>query len=302
MGEDLTLVHVYPQLLGTYGDRGNVLALVHRARGRGLAVRVVDVGLDESLPRTADLYVLGGGEDVAQAARRPLPVRGRPRGGRARRWRPPSPCVPASSCWRARSSTVTDGRLRASACSTSTAKRLPRRAVGEVVSEPIGLPGATTLTGYENHRGSARLGPAARPLGRVVSGVGNGHGQAEGVQQGTVVATYLHGPALVRNPWLADELLTRAAGPLAAYDDGPIEELRAERLAAADPRAAAFPPAPLTAADGHASRAATTSSSTSSGSEPESSTAEWNFWTSKRSPWRCSASARIRWISSRPIM
>ena len=51
-----------------------------------------------------------------------------------------------------------------------------------------------------------------------------------------MIATYLHGPALVRNPWLADELLARAAGPLPAYDDETVEELRAERLAAADPR------------------------------------------------------------------
>jgi CobQ-like glutamine amidotransferase family enzyme len=51
-----------------------------------------------------------------------------------------------------------------------------------------------------------------------------------------VLATYLHGPALVRNPWLADELLGRAAGPLSPYDDGLVDELRAERLAAADPR------------------------------------------------------------------
>ena len=79
---------------------------------------------------------------------------------------------------------------------------------------------APTLTGYENHRGTARLGPGARPLGSIVAGVGNGDGLTEGVQQGTVVATYLHGPALVRNPWLADELLARAAGPLSPYDDG----------------------------------------------------------------------------------
>ncbi len=239
MGEALTLVHVYPQLLGTYGDRGNVLALVHRARGRGLAVRVVDVGLDEALPRTADLYVLGGGEDAAQLlAARCLLADDRVA---AVLVGAPTFAVCAGLQLLARSFLDGDGRptpglgLLDVECG-----RLERRAVGEVVTEPVGLPGATTLTGYENHRGSARLGPAARPLGRVVSGVGNGDGQTEGAQQGTVLATYLHGPALVRNPWLADELLARAAGPLAAYDDGPIEELRAERLAAADPRRRRF--------------------------------------------------------------
>jgi CobQ-like glutamine amidotransferase family enzyme len=66
--------------------------------------------------------------------------------------------------------------------------------------------------------------------------VGNEDVRAEGVQQGHVLATCLHGPVLVRNPALADLVLTRAAGPLSAYDDPDVERLRAERLDVADPR------------------------------------------------------------------
>src|SRR3954453_5062703 len=66
MADELTIVHVLPDLLGTYGDGGNVLALTHRAAARGLSCRVVEVGLDAALPRTGDLYVIGGGEDSAQ--------------------------------------------------------------------------------------------------------------------------------------------------------------------------------------------------------------------------------------------
>jgi CobQ-like glutamine amidotransferase family enzyme len=235
MREALTIVHVYPQLLGTYGDRGNVLALVHRARGRGLGVRVVEVGLDEPLPRTGDLYVLGGGEDAAQL----LAARYLLTDDRATEILAGTTtfAVCAGLQLLSRSFLDADGRPTPGLGLLDVdCDRLPRRAVGEVVTEPVGLPEAPTLTGYENHRGNARLGPEARPLGRIVSGVGNGDGRTEGAQQGSIVATYLHGPALVRNPWLADELLTRAAGPLAAYDDAPIDELRAERLAEADPR------------------------------------------------------------------
>ena len=77
------------------------------------------------------------------------------------------------------------------------------------------------------------LGPEARPLGRLVHGVGNGDERTEGGVQGGVVATYLHGPVLVRNPALADHLLERSTGPLAAYDDELAEQLRRERLASA---------------------------------------------------------------------
>lgn len=235
MGEALTIVHVYPELLGTYGDRGNVLALVHRAEARGVPVRVIDVGLDQPLPRTGDLYVLGGGEDSAQV----LAARCLFADDRAAAVLEAAPTFAVCAGLQLLARSFLDGHgLPASGLGLLDVDcdRLPVRAVGEIVTEPVGLTGAPTFSGYENHLGTARLGREARALGRLVVGVGNGDELTEGAQQGSVVATYLHGPALVRNPWLADELLTRAAGPLAAYDDRTVEELRAERLAAADPR------------------------------------------------------------------
>jgi CobQ-like glutamine amidotransferase family enzyme len=235
VADELTIVHVLPDLLGTYGDRGNVLALTHRAEARGVACRVVEVGLDARVPRTADLYVLGGGEDSAQllAARTLL-----------------ADDLVAAVLGAHTTLAVCAGlQLLAHGFEDSAGTRhqglglldvecgrLEERAVGEVVTEPVDLPEVPSLTGYENHRGSARLHGSARPLGRVVAGVGNGHDDLEGVQQGHVIATYLHGPVLVRNPALADLLLSRAAGPLPDYEDPEVEELREERLDDADPR------------------------------------------------------------------
>jgi CobQ-like glutamine amidotransferase family enzyme len=102
-----------------------------------------------------------------------------------------------------------------------------------VVAESVGVPGLPTLSGYENHQGNAALGPGARPLGRVTRGVGNGDGSTEGAVQGNVVATYLHGPVLVRNPALADHLLGQVTGPLDAVPDEAVERLRRERIEAA---------------------------------------------------------------------
>ena len=234
MPDDLTVVHVYPELLGTYGDRGNLLALVHRAEARGLRCRVVEVAVDAGLPRLADVYVVGGGEDSAQllAARALLADRQAPVVLGAH----PTLAVCAGLQLLARSFEDGQGRVhRGLGLLDVTCGRLPERAVGEVVSEPAGLD-LPTLTGYENHSGTAELHDGAEPLGRLVAGTGNGDGRSEGVQQGHVLATYLHGPVLVRNPALADLLLTRAAGPLAPYDDPDVDRLRAERLDAADPR------------------------------------------------------------------
>jgi CobQ-like glutamine amidotransferase family enzyme len=106
--------------------------------------------------------------------------------------------------------------------------RLPGpRAVGELLADsPMGV-----LTGYENHGGRTVLGPAAKPLARVREGVGNGDAGGDGAVQGSVIATYLHGPALARNPQLADHLLRLVVGDLSPLDDREEEELRAERLA-----------------------------------------------------------------------
>ncbi len=235
MADALTIVHVYPELLGTYGDRGNALALLHRARARGITGRVVDVGLDEPVPTSGDIYVLGGGEDSAQV----LAARSLFADDAAASvfLGAPTLAVCAGLQLLSRSFLDAAGEPRPGLGLLDVdCDRLPARAVGEIVTEPDDLPEVPTLTGYENHRGGAWLGPEARPLGRLVVGVGNGDARTEGAVQGTVVATYLHGPVLVRNPALADLLLTRALGHLPAYHDQTVEQLRAERLDAADPR------------------------------------------------------------------
>ena len=235
MVDRIAIVHVYPDLLGTYGDRGNVLALTHRAEARGLRCRVVEVGLDDPLPRTGDIYVIGGGEDSAQL----LAARSLLSDDLSAAVLGAHPCLAVCAGLQLLSRSVedADGRPQPGLGLLDVeCGRLDTRAVGEVVAEPVDLAGVPTLTGYENHRGSARLRGPAQPLARVVAGVGNGHDRSEGVQQGHVIATYLHGPVLVRNPALADLLLTRAAGPLPAYDDTDVERLRDERLDVADPR------------------------------------------------------------------
>jgi CobQ-like glutamine amidotransferase family enzyme len=106
------------------------------------------------------------------------------------------------------------------------------RQIGELVVEPTALD-LPLLTGFENHGGITELGPGAEPLGRVKVGHGNGAGHVEGVVSGRVVGTYLHGPALARNPALADLLLSWVVGALEPLDEPLVDRLRTERLKAA---------------------------------------------------------------------
>ena len=66
MSADLLLVHLYPDLLRTYGDRGNVVALQRRAEWRGFSVEVCAVSRGDRIPEDANLVLIGGGSDRIQ--------------------------------------------------------------------------------------------------------------------------------------------------------------------------------------------------------------------------------------------
>ncbi len=234
---ELTVVLVYPELLGTYGDRGNALALVRRAQLRGLPVRITKVPLGRRLPAFGDVYLLGGGEDAAEL----LALRALVADPSARRVLAEAPAclaVCAGLQILAREFAAADGhREHGLGLLDVICARLPGpRAVGEVLVEPLGIPSLPMLTGYENHQGDAQILVGAEPLGRVMHGVGNGVGigvgRLDGAVQGHIVGTYLHGPVLVRNPALADRLIEWSVGPVAPVHDEAVEQLRAERLAA----------------------------------------------------------------------
>jgi CobQ-like glutamine amidotransferase family enzyme len=84
--------------------------------------------------------------------------------------------------------------------------------IGDVLLECELDPGERqTLAGFENHAGRTYLEDGVEPLGRVLAGFGNdGESGYEGCRVGRAVGTYLHGPLLPRNPWLADWLLAQA--------------------------------------------------------------------------------------------
>jgi CobQ-like glutamine amidotransferase family enzyme len=221
---------IYPDVLGTYGDGGNAVVLARRLEWRGIGAEIVDIRAGDPVPATCDVYVLGGGEDDPQtmaatqlAVDRPLE---RALGDGAAVL---AVCAGYQILGRAFSGGDGGSRPGLGLLDCTTSKSPRRRPVGEILVEPAPELDLPILTGYENHAGQTALGPAARPLGTVMSGVGNGDG-SEGAVQGRVVGTYLHGPALARNPALADLLLSWVVGPLAPLEDAEVEELRRERI------------------------------------------------------------------------
>lgn len=231
---------ILPDVLGTYGDGGNALVLRQRLRMRGHDAEIVETGFGEPVPDSLDIYTLGGGEDTAQmlAARH---MTRHPGLQAAVRRGAPTLAVCAGLQVLGEWFETSDGRrVEGLGLLDATTTPAGARSIGEVVSEPLiaGLTGK--LTGFENHGGATTLGPDAAPLGRVLSGSGNkptATGErVEGGAQGSLIATYLHGPVLARNPELADLLIASALGvdvsalaPLALAE---VDLLRSERLAA----------------------------------------------------------------------
>lgn len=239
---DVSVAVVYPDLLGTYGDGGNAQILVERLRWRGISAEMVTVRLGTPLPASCDMYVLGGGEDAPQSL---AAAELRREGTLASAAAAGAPVLAVCAGLQVIGSRFLTGegvRDGVGLVDAETLRGLPVRAVGELVVDPAPALGLPRLSGYENHAGLTRLGPGVEPFGRVAAGVGNGTPEGvDGFISGHLIGTYLHGPALARNPELADLILGWAVGELPPLDptlDDEARGLRAERLAAVDSGAA----------------------------------------------------------------
>ena len=208
------LCHLYPREMNIYADRGNIAVLGARLRRRGLDLDLHEVGPGEPLPAGgADLLYLGGGQDRDQIA-----VAADLTASKAEDVRTmlDAGAVGLFVCggyqlaghhYRTVAGTTVEGIGVLDITTTAGADRL----IGDIVlhSELGAAPGR--LVGYENHAGRTTLGDGAAALGRVAKGHGNnGRDRTEGAVANRAVGTYLHGPLLPKNPWLADLLLSWA--------------------------------------------------------------------------------------------
>ena len=232
----LRFVRLYPDLLGTYGDDGNATVLAQRARWRGIEATITDVTAGADVPDDAHVYLIGGGEDGPQTSAAALLTesgalhRALDRGAALLAICAGFQLIGASFVGPDGLTTEGVGLL-----DVATHRNTGDRIVGEVTIRSDPDLGVGNLTGYENHAGVTKIGPGARPLGIVTSGIGNGTGdKTEGAWQNRIIATYLHGPVLARNPRLADRLLGWALdidpSELSALDDSIVDALRRDRF------------------------------------------------------------------------
>jgi CobQ-like glutamine amidotransferase family enzyme len=215
-GSGLRLLALYPEQMNIYADRGNILFLQRRCEWRGIPFEYAAAGPSEGFdPAGHDLVYIGGGQDRDQV-------------------------LVAEDMLRTKreaiASAVDDGAALLAVCGgyqllghryqlgdrsiaglgiadLETVREPGPRLIGNVSIEVDIGQGPRVLAGFENHGGRTHLGPTAAPLGRVLHGHGNnGRDGREGVKRHNMIGTYLHGPLLPKNAWLADRLIALAIG------------------------------------------------------------------------------------------
>lgn len=213
---ELRLLALYPEQMNIYADRGNILFLRHRCEWRGISYSYTAGGPGDRLdPGAHDLIYIGGGQDrdqrvvavdLVDTKRQDL------------------------------TSAVDDGAVLLAVCGgyqllghsyqlgeeriaglgladLETVREPGERLIGNVAIEADFGTGPQLIAGFENHGGRTYLGDDAQPLGKVVKGFGNnGRDGLEGVRRDNLIGTYLHGPLLPKNAWLADRLIQMALG------------------------------------------------------------------------------------------
>ena len=234
----LRVCALYPELMNIYADRGNIAILRARCEWRGLGFELASSSLGEPLDASAhDLFYIGGGQDRDQVAvaadmsatKRDALHAARDRGG-----------VVLAVCGGyqllGHSYQLGEERLPGiGLVDLRTVREDGPRLIGNCAIEADLGTGPRTIAGFENHGGRTYLGDGERPLGRVLSGHGNnGRDGFEGVHSANVIGTYLPGPLLPKNVWLADRLIELALG----VELGPLDD-RIEDAAHASARRAA---------------------------------------------------------------
>ncbi|WP_036481709.1 type 1 glutamine amidotransferase [Myxosarcina sp. GI1] len=223
----LSIGWLYPNLMSTYGDRGNVICLQQRCQWRDMEVEIVPLQRETAIAefKRVDLIVGGGAQDRQQEiVMRDL------RGAKADALRTmleantPGVFTCGSPQLLGHYYEPALGQRIEGLGLLDLVSKHPginaKRCIGNLVFEIAASPLAEELQamlgekpiaiGFENHGGRTYLN-SVQPLGKVVSGLGNnGEDGWEGAFYGNAIATYAHGPLLPKNPFIADWLIKKA--------------------------------------------------------------------------------------------
>ncbi len=213
-GHALRVLTLYDDVMNVYADRGNLLAIQHRAAKRGIEVDATAASLSDPLPDAADLVLIGGGQDREQ---RRIAEELAGHGPTLRAWADGGTAMLAvcggfqlfGRWYRDTSGELLPGAAVFDVTTVAPGPGQPR-CIGDILVTSA-LPEVGEVVGFENHGGRTYLGPTAEPFAHVEYGRGNNAADGtEGARRNSAIGTYLHGSVLPKNPRLLDWLLAEA--------------------------------------------------------------------------------------------
>jgi CobQ-like glutamine amidotransferase family enzyme len=240
MNYSLKIGWLYPELMSTYGDRGNITVLEKRCEWRGIKTEIYPVEFNSTGAELSGVNIIFGGG--AQDRQQGIVI------DDLRKNKGPvlktliNQGIPGLFVCGA-------PQLLGEYYMTGDGQKLEGLGIFDMVSKHFGndkprcigntvcnldsrimMPDSRlkqTIVGFENHGGRTYLGKNVYPLAKVLAGNGNnGEDKTEGAIYKNCIATYSHGPFLPKNPHIADWLISKAlevkykkAIPLAPLDD-----------------------------------------------------------------------------------
>ena len=224
----LNICHLYPDLMDTYGDKGNIIALEKRCQWREIKTTLTAISVGDKLDTDKfDIYFFGGGQDRQQE----IVGRDLPKKAKDLKKTVESGAVLLSICggyqllqnyFKTLDGTMIKGIGLFDAHTLGSTTRMIQnlwidleenlvKEIKEIYPTIDNGQLTTDLIGFENHSGKTYLGKNLKPLGKVIKGAGNnGEDKTEGAVYKNAFGCYLHGSILPKNPHFADYLIVKA--------------------------------------------------------------------------------------------
>jgi lipid II isoglutaminyl synthase (glutamine-hydrolysing) len=228
----LNIGWLYPDLMNTYGDRGNVIALSYRMKMLGIKSKVNKISIQQSkdLISKMDILFMGGAQDKQQEiVNRDLKIKGNSLKEAIASGVPGLYVCGAyqflGKYYKEADGNIIDG-IGAFDLYTESPGQDIKRCIGNIVFESKLFPGVK-LVGFENHGGRTYLADINMAFAKVINGYGNnGEDGTEGFLYKNSIGTYSHGPILPKNPEIADYLIKKALERSGGVDrDQPLNKI-----------------------------------------------------------------------------
>lgn len=210
MKPELHILQLYPKDMNIYGDWGNVLTVMQRAKWHGYTPMLHEYNPGDAFPETIDIVIGGGGQDAGQDVIQADLLSIAPKLHELVRSDTPMLVICGLYQLFGKFFRTKDGHtIQGVGIFDIETHGGPERMIGNIVTSSTEF---GEIIGYENHSGQTFLSDGVQPLGKVIKGAGNnGQDEFEGARVRNVIGSYLHGSLLPKNPTIADWLIEKAA-------------------------------------------------------------------------------------------